>query len=589
MNTKMQWLINDIQNGKDNRPLGAQMVNFKMNVFPRGIVQAPTGYGKSAIIIRNIVDQVRYAMAHRKKLVITISTPLLVLNDQFYTDLVDVLVAVFPNLNYTNCVFVDNSCVKAQQVGNVKGSNIPKWGMANLNAALQNKSLVDYVFVVSTHKSYNNLLSQSNGFLLSQLKTLGYQMITYFDEAHLIIDGSVQQKLTVNTNAKTKSEDDADSNTNGNAKSEDEVDEQIYMSQLDIDADCIYFITATPSKWSAQWFIDHQKPVNIPTFDGFVSRVTISQAIQEEAILPINVNLVEVVDNKDIATLGTTLEEIMKLPKTIKHRKVLVTCMNSAELQLLKDELVFNRGIPVALTSSIHGKQIHLTNGKCIKNTNMSISRFSKFIKAFPGNMVILHIRQMTAGVDCSAITSVTNRVFDNTAKNCVKMIQTNGRALRLAERGIPVAQMAKQFGEVFDIVNKKTFNENARFLIRFYNVIYGTQAVKVFRLNMSTTKVLMQQPSVLQQLPAPIGTAPNWSAPHFYALQLLQDRMKFEKTLGQQDPSLQDPILTDLLAELDKIAKVNLAGDTDWSWYAADHLLSPMWDMKVMKAMRLF
>ena len=98
-----------------------------------------------------------------------------------------------------------------------------------------------------------------------------------------------------------------------------------------------------------------------------------------------------------------------------------------------------------------------------------------------------------------------------------------------------------------------------------------------------------MQQPPVLQQLPAPIGTAPNWSAPHFYGLQLLQDRMKFEKTLGQQDPSLQDPILADLLAELDKIAKVNLAGGTDWSWYAADHMLSPMWDMKVMKAMRLF
>ena len=436
MSKKMQWLINDILQNTDCRPLGAQMINFKMKVYPRGNVQGPTGNGKSGNIIRDIVDKVKYAMSHGKKLVITISTPLLVLNDQFYQDLVEVLVAVFPNLTAANCRFVDNSCVKSQQTGNVSGTSIPKWGMADLKAAIKNNQLVDIVFIVSTHKSYNNLLSNSNDYLLSQLKNVGYQTITYFDEAHLIVDGSIQSNQV--------------GNTNGNAQLEEDVSDQIYMTQLDLDADSIYFVTATPSKWSVDWFKTHQK-VWLPNYDGFVARVTISQAIQEEAILPINVNLVKVVDNKDIPTLGTTLEEIMKLPKTIKYRKVLVTCMNSAELQLLKDELVFNRGIPVALTSSIHGKQIHLTNGKCIKNTNMSISRFSKFIKAFPGDMVILHIRQMTAGVDCSAITSVTNRVFDNTAKNCVKMIQTNGRALRLAQRGIPVTQMAKQFGEVFD------------------------------------------------------------------------------------------------------------------------------------------
>ena len=572
---KMQWLINDIQQNTDCRPLGAQMTNFKMRVFPRGNVQAPTGYGKSAIIIRDIVDKVRYAMSHGKKLVITISTPLLVLNDQFYQDLVEVLVTVFPNLTAANCRFVDNSCVKSQQTGNVSGTSIPKWGIADLKAAIKNNQLVDIVFVVSTHKSYNNLLSNSNGYLLSQLKKAGYQTITYFDEAHLIVDGSIQSNQ--------------DDNTNGNAQLEEDVTDQIYMSQLDLDADSIYFVTATPSKWSAEWFITHQKPVILPSYDGFVSRVTISQAIQEEAILPINVNLVKVVDNKDIPTLGETLQEIMKLPKTIKYRKVLVTCMNSAELELLANELVNNRGIPVVLTSAIHGKQIRLTNGKQIKKPNMSIGRFSKFIKAFPGDMVILHIRQMTAGVDCSAITTVTNRVFDKTARNCVKMIQTNGRALRLAQRGIPAAQMIKQFGEVFDIVNIKTFDTDARFLIRFYNVIYGTQAVKVFRLVESKMSAMMKQPPVLQQQPAPIGVVPNWSAPIFYGLQLLQDRMKAEKVLGQQEPSLQEPILQDLLHDLDNIETVNLANGTDWSWYAADHALSPLWDMALLKSLGLF
>lgn len=570
----MQWLINDIQQNTDCRPLGAQMINFKLRVFPRGNVQAPTGYGKSAIIIRDIVDKVRYAMSHGKKLVITISTPLLVLNDQFYQDLVEVLVAVFPNLTAVNCRFVDNSCVKSQQTGNVSGTSIPKWGMADLTAAIQNNQLVDIVFVVSTHKSYNNLLSASNGYLLSQLKNAGYQTITYFDEAHLITNGSIQSNQA--------------GNTNGNAQLEEDVTDQIYMSQLDLDADSIYFVTATPSKWSADWFKAHQK-VWLPNYDGFVARVTISQAIQEEAILPLDINIVEVLDNKDIATLGETVASIMTRPKTIKYRKVLVTCMNTAELDLLADELVNNRGIPVAITCAQHGKEIRLTNGKRVKKT-MTISRFSSFIKAFPGDMVILHIRQMTAGVDCSAITTVTNRVFDNTAKNCVKMIQTNGRALRLAERGKPVSQMTKQFGEVFDIVEIKTFDTDTRFLIRFYNVIYGTTAVKVFRLSSSKMSAMMRNPPVFNQVPVPIGTAPNWSAPHFYALKLIQDRMAAEKALGQADPSLQEPILSDLLKDLDNLTPpVSLNNETDWSWYAADHALGRLWDLASLKALGLF
>lgn len=571
---RMQWLINDIQQNTDCRPLGAQMINFKLRVFPRGNVQAPTGYGKSAIIIRDIVDKVRYAMSHGKKLVITISTPLLVLNDQFYQDLVEVLVAVFPNLTAANCRFVDNSCVKSQQTGNVSGTSIPKWGMADLIAAIQKNQLVDVVFVVSTHKSYNNLLSKSNGYLLSQLKNAGYQTITYFDEAHLIVDGSIQSNQ--------------DGNTNGNAQLEEDVTDQIYMSQLDLDADSIYFVTATPSKWSADWFKAHQK-VWLPNYDGFVARVTISQAIQEEAILPLDINIVKVDDNKDIATLGETVESILARPKTIKYRKVLFTCMNTAELDLLADELVNNRGIPVAITCAQHGKEIRLTNGKRVKKT-MTISRFSNFIKAFPGDMVILHIRQMTAGVDCSAITTVTNRVFDNTAKNCVKMIQTNGRALRLAERGKPVSQMTKQFGEVFDIVEAKTFDTDTRFLIRFYNVIYGTTAVKVFRLVSSKMSALMRNPPVFNQVPVPIGTAPNWSAPHFYALKLIQDRMAAEKALGQADPSLQEPILLDLLKDLDNLTPpVSLNNETDWSWYAADHALGRLWDLASLKALGLF
>lgn len=582
--SRMRWLWRQLSADGINlrllRPFGARLANFKMRRHPRGIVMASTGYGKSGIIITDIVHKVRAAKKHREKLFITISTPLLVLNDQIYQDFIEVLTVTCPWLNAGNCVFVDNSCDKAQQKGNVKGTNIPKWSLGELAEALTTNLTPDFVFVISTHKSYNGLLSGTTS-ILDTCKNAGFGITAYFDESHLIQNGSNQEENNQGT-------------TNGNTPDEDEEVQKIYMDRLDTAADEIYFVTATPAKWAAEWFKGHPGAGSvIPNFDGFVARVPISQAIAEEAILPLQVNLVKVQNNSDIATLGETIKQILAMPKSYRYRKLLVTCTNSGELKQIEKELVENHGIAVASTCSKYGKTFRIPGGKYHKGP-YTITQFSEIIKKYPNNMVILHIRQMTAGIDCSAITSVTNRVFDNTARNCVKMIQTNGRALRLAERGKSVAQMSKKFGEVFDIINSgeadAKFVEDAKFLCRFYNVIYGTTAVKVFRLNAAAKSVQIPQLTLDETLP-PVGAAEDFSEPQFYGMEILASRRN-EFQQGKLFPELQDGILQELLKEFDKLETVQLnnGGDEyDWSWYSADRSMSPNWDIQAMKYLNLF
>lgn len=247
MNMKMQWLIDILNGGADTRPKGAQEASAAMLKKSRGIVLAPTGYGKSGIIFYYIVQKLREAKKTGEKLTITLSTPYLNLGEQFYTDMIEVLTNLNDTvINENNCVFVDNSCKIEQQKGTVAGTQISKWGMKDLNAAIDNDiPLPQFVFIISTHKSYNKLLAQEDNFRLGQLRTLGYTTIAIFDECHQIIDGMADKKA-----------DDGNIEVvNGNL--EDAMKDPIYMDRLDDYADELFMVSATPPKWQAEWFMAH--------------------------------------------------------------------------------------------------------------------------------------------------------------------------------------------------------------------------------------------------------------------------------------------------------------------------------------------
>lgn len=242
MSLKMKWLIDNLNTGQDNRPTGAKQMTDWMLSHQRGLLIAPTGYGKSGIIFYYIVKRLQKAMQEGKKLVFTLSTPLLVLNDQFYSDLIEVLTHLDGQpLNHNNCVFIDNSSVTSQQRGIVDvTSRIPKWGMNDLRQALNNEiELPQFIFIISTHKSYNALLSTRDNYVLGQLRTVNYETIAIFDESHTIVDGTVD----------IQGEERHDNR--------EEKNDPIYMSELDKYADCIWLVSATPPKWQAEWLRAH--------------------------------------------------------------------------------------------------------------------------------------------------------------------------------------------------------------------------------------------------------------------------------------------------------------------------------------------
>lgn len=320
-----------------------------------------------------------------------------------------------------------------------------------------------------------------------------------------------------------------------------------------------------------------------------IHRVTINQAMEETAILPIKPELIKVKDNRDTATITDTVERIFERQQEDGlFRKILITCFPGDELKQLRDAFL-RINIPVAYTSAETGKGFVKPDGTCTEYTK--VSDFSEAITNYEGNLVILHIRQMTAGVDVSAITSVLTRVFDNTAENIVKMIQTNGRALRFmkGERELPIESRKKKYGEVFCMVEEESFDEDARFLIRFFNVMYSTEAVSVFRIGHDRTMTKMQPPT-LGDAPGQAADLPgDWSEAEFYLIRLLREH-RDELSWGAEthDSIIQTGILEQLLSELDQVTQLNQT-DLDMSWYSADRALSRTWELADLQTLGLF
>lgn len=320
-----------------------------------------------------------------------------------------------------------------------------------------------------------------------------------------------------------------------------------------------------------------------------IYRVTINQAMQETAILPIKPELIKVKDNRDTATITDTVERIFERQQEDGlFRKILITCFPGDELKQLRDAFL-RINIPVAYTSAETGKGFAKPDGTL--TTYTKVSDFSAAITNYEGNLVILHIRQMTAGVDVSAITSVLTRVFDNSAENIVKMIQTNGRALRFmkGERELPIDARIKKYGEVFCMVEEESFDQDARFLIRFFNVMYGTAAVSVFRIGHNRTMPKMQPPT-LGDAPGQAADLPgDWSEAEFYLIKLLREH-KDELSWGAEthDSVIQTGILEQLLSELDQVTQLNQT-DLDMSWYSADRALSRTWELADLQTLGLF
>lgn len=177
---KMQWLIEIVKSGNDTRSEIVKDAQEKMTEKEFGVVRAATGVGKSAMIyldiIRHLMDE-----SDKKRKVFVISTPLLVLNEQFFEDLMQTVYGL-GLVNKDNCIVLNNSCDEKMKKSTVKltdvngqehDTQITKAGIEGLEEEKE------VTFIVTTHKSFDRLVIP-----FKSLNPEDWMVEIYIDESH---------------------------------------------------------------------------------------------------------------------------------------------------------------------------------------------------------------------------------------------------------------------------------------------------------------------------------------------------------------------------------------------------------------------
>lgn len=474
ISTKMNWLVNSLLSGIDDRTELVKMVNENMKKQNYGILRAPTGIGKSGIIYSDIYNRiVSNSVVNNKKQIFIISTPLLCLNDQFFNDMISTLYGA--NLiNNKNCVIANNSCDIELKKGTFEISlsdngicdtKIPMMSIDDACLELQREE-IKIALVVSTHKSFNKM-----SFSLNAIKTKidNIEIGAYMDEEHTI-------KFNLDTNAVNI----------------DEIDEEQTDGVIDINSfknvfNFLYLASATPRE-------DHLEMIrNIYSLDNpFVADIGAKDAIVSKDILPTHATFCTVNDKKNDNEIEEIIKHIFEENTDVEKEthvpfvKILIGCETTENLKKLRDHLV-NKNYKVFYTTAATGKHFVDSNGDIEYN---SISEFTTSINNIQENVVVLHIRQVIAGVDISGLTHCIIRGVLHGPNDVIRAIQTIGRTLRyFSNERIKIKNdsnynLSKKFGSVYFVTNNDSdMNENLAAYERFMYVNYNVSISKCFDL----------------------------------------------------------------------------------------------------------
>ena len=199
-----------------NRWLNAYGVKSTYSWFPEGYVEnklvfhvdltdedfgticMPTGTGKSGEMYKLIINKINDALAHNKRIIINISSPLLKLNQQLSLDMMFVLLELFYNKTSplygrleNNMEFFFNSSEANPDYMLFKKVD-PQWCPTKISPNNFAKDFTSFVtgnkkvaIICSCHKSlhtYVDYIKEHN------LKSHGFELITLMDESHTISD-----------------------------------------------------------------------------------------------------------------------------------------------------------------------------------------------------------------------------------------------------------------------------------------------------------------------------------------------------------------------------------------------------------------
>lgn len=438
MENKMEWLINEHKVGN---------VNYEIALTNRnhGAISKPTGSGKSAMFINDIIY--RIINKGEKKLMINISTPIIKLCEQQGNDFMETLkgVANLYNINLNNIIYFINNSGDTDNYKKNTESSLYSFNKASFTKEFINHPQHTVAIVINCHPS----LAERMIPLLKVIDTSSLNITTYIDEAH-----TISSKLVSNEN--------------------------IDDTQMDLKTLCeksnVYLVSATNKQELVK--IVNSFDTNIDD-DHYIIIETPAEAINANKICSPKVHIKQTTSGEiDFEICDIFMKEISKDGNI---HKVLITCNDTQHLLSLKKELKDHNYITYS-TCSAEGMNWEDTLE--FENSNHKFKDVKEFIEAInncQANCFILHIRQMISGIDVGSISDCIIQKNDTSNLNSYSnVIQTIGRSLRLGkERGKNIDNRKKKYANVLFITsedNETAYQDIEKFMIDYYgfgNIIF--------------------------------------------------------------------------------------------------------------------
>ena len=300
---------------------------------------------------------------------------------------------------------------------------------------------------------------------LSKLNLPYFCSFTYVDEGHLL-------------------------SIRGNVEGNEDISKIKALTKLIEKSEGFYVFSATPNKEITK-LVNEYNGDNVSGLMPIYTK-TPYDAIQEGRIVAPKFVLVRT--NKSYIT-EKMVSHVFDIHKSrtskIPYHKLLVCCNSFAHIEVLSkllNEHYKSNDVLIFATDSKNGQRC-ITTG----NKYYDVNDFTHDIDSSTQDCIVLHIRQMTAGIDVSSFTGTVKFVTDITTKY-TSITQTVGRCVRLGEfikNGVTykedrmlaitdpvrIASRLKDFGDNYIIVPDdytQADNDLRRYIQIYWGIGYG-------------------------------------------------------------------------------------------------------------------
>lgn len=465
-----KWFVNELMNNTTDFEVDKVSEDFFTMCMP-------TGTGKSGETYKAIINYINDALNNNRRIIINISSPLLKLNEQLYLDMMFLLLEVYNNITSP---YYNNFCKISQFFFNSSENNTaPKLFNINNSSIIKNNICIGNIspcnfsnefdtfvedknkkiaIVCSCNKSLHNFIDYISK---NKLKDKDFEIRNFLDESHKICDRQ-----------KANADDDSDF---------------VNINKLCKYSTGVIAISATPdeniTKDINSFSKDHRVLKDLD--DPYAIHIYPKDAINMGKILEPRIDLWCTSSTEINASLISEIyNNAHEKNPTVKYHKILVNCPCGNIKELKKIKVIYNK-LNEQYKDKIGKDKLRIyctsfdTNFLYTTNDDIkSMKDFTSSIDNAECDCIILHVKQMIAGIDISSITQTVMYLTDINDTIMRTIIQTCGRCLRIGKGdrigkyAKPYDERIKKFGLCTFIISEDDYNTEDRlreYFIRYY------------------------------------------------------------------------------------------------------------------------